>query len=71
MICGLCRAPFEVPEDAEEGTGTPMLMARSGSYTSVRSLAKYARVSAEALGLDRTIPRVNMTQPWAAGQARG
>jgi integrase len=34
--------------DAEEGTGTPMLMARSG-HTSVRSLAKYARVSAEAL----------------------
>ncbi len=34
--------------DAELGTGTPMLMARSG-HTSVRSLAKYARVSAEAL----------------------
>ena len=34
--------------DAENGTGTPMLMARSG-HTSVRSLAKYARVSAEAL----------------------
>jgi integrase/recombinase XerC/integrase/recombinase XerD len=34
--------------DAEKGTGTPMLMARSG-HTSVRSLAKYARVSAEAL----------------------
>jgi integrase len=34
--------------DAEQGTGTPMLMARSG-HTSVRSLAKYARVSAEAL----------------------
>jgi integrase len=34
--------------DAEPGTGTPMLMARSG-HTSVRSLAKYARVSAEAL----------------------
>ncbi len=34
--------------DAEGGTGTPMLMARSG-HTSVRSLAKYARVSAEAL----------------------
>jgi integrase len=33
---------------AEEGTSTPMLMARSG-HTSVRSLAKYARVSAEAL----------------------
>jgi integrase len=34
--------------DAETGTGTPMLMARSG-HTSVRSLAKYAKVSAEAL----------------------
>jgi integrase len=34
--------------EAEDGTGTPMLMARSG-HTSVRSLAKYARVSAEAL----------------------
>jgi integrase len=34
--------------DAELGTGTPMLMARSG-HISVRSLAKYARVSAEAL----------------------
>jgi integrase/recombinase XerC/integrase/recombinase XerD len=34
--------------DAEDGTGTPMLMARSG-HTSARSLAKYARVSAEAL----------------------
>jgi integrase/recombinase XerC/integrase/recombinase XerD len=34
--------------DAEKGTGTPMLMARSG-HTSVRSLARYARVSAEAL----------------------
>ena len=34
--------------DAEDGTGTPMLMARSG-HTSGRSLAKYARVSAEAL----------------------
>jgi integrase len=34
--------------DAEKGTGTPMLMARSG-HTSARSLARYARVSAEAL----------------------
>jgi integrase len=34
--------------DAERGTSTPMLMARSG-HTSVRSLAKYARVSVEAL----------------------
>ena len=34
--------------NAEDGTGTPMLMARSG-HTSVRSLARYARVSAEAL----------------------
>ena len=34
--------------DAEDETGTPMLMASSG-HTSVRSLAKYAKVSAEAL----------------------
>lgn len=34
--------------DAEDGVSTPMLMARSG-HTSVRSLIKYARVSAEAL----------------------
>ncbi len=34
--------------DAEDGTSTPMLMARSG-HASVRSLARYARVSAEAL----------------------
>jgi integrase len=34
--------------DAEDGTGTPMLMARSVAPP-VRSLAKYARVSAEAL----------------------
>jgi integrase len=33
---------------AEEGTSTPMLMAKSG-HTSVRRLAKYARVSFEAL----------------------
>lgn len=33
---------------AEDGTSTPMMMARSG-HTSVRSLVKYARVSAEAL----------------------
>lgn len=34
---------------AEQGASTPMLMALSG-HTSVRSLARYARVSAEALG---------------------
>lgn len=34
--------------DAEDGTSAVMLMARSG-HTSVTSLAKYARVSAEAL----------------------
>jgi integrase/recombinase XerC/integrase/recombinase XerD len=34
--------------DADDGTSTMVLMARSG-HTSVRSLAKYARVSAEAL----------------------
>jgi integrase len=33
---------------AEDGTSTPFMMARSG-HTSVRSLVKYARVSAEAL----------------------
>ncbi|MGK8506983.1 tyrosine-type recombinase/integrase [Nocardia asiatica] len=35
---------------AEDGASTPMLMALSG-HTSVRRLAKYTRVSAEALGL--------------------
>ena len=35
--------------DAESGTSTPMLLARSG-HASVRSLVRYARVSAEALG---------------------
>ena len=35
--------------DAEDGTGTPMLMARSG-HTSVRSLARYARVSRRGAG---------------------
>jgi integrase len=39
--------------DAEDGTSTPMLLARSG-HTSVRSLAKYARVSAEALARHQT-----------------
>jgi integrase len=34
--------------DAEAGTGTPMLIRRSG-HTSVRSLARYPQVSAEAL----------------------
>jgi integrase len=34
--------------EAEKGTSTPMLMARSG-HTSVRSLQRYARVSVEAL----------------------
>ncbi|MBF6302858.1 site-specific integrase [Nocardia amamiensis] len=34
---------------AESGASTPMLMALSG-HTSVRSLTKYAKVSAEALG---------------------
>ena len=38
--------------DAEQGTGTPMLMAYSG-HTSVRSLGKYAKVSAEALARHR------------------
>ena len=34
--------------DAESGTGTPMLMARSG-HQDIRSLARYAKVSTEAL----------------------
>jgi integrase len=34
--------------DAEDGASTPMLMAKSG-HTSVTSLARYARPSAEAL----------------------
>jgi hypothetical protein len=34
--------------DARKGTGTPVLMVRSG-HTSVRSLTKHARVSAGAL----------------------
>ena len=34
--------------DAEAGTGAPMLMAKSG-HKDIRSLAKYARVSAEGL----------------------
>jgi len=38
----------KLTHEAEEGTSTPMLMALSG-HTSVRSLARYARVSAEAL----------------------
>ena len=42
------RRHSALAHDAELGTGTPMRMARSG-HTSVRSLAKYARASAEAL----------------------
>jgi integrase len=38
----------KLTHEAENGTSAPMLMALSG-HTSVRSLAKYARVSAEAL----------------------
>jgi integrase/recombinase XerC/integrase/recombinase XerD len=38
----------KLTHEAEDGTSTPMLMALSG-HTSVRSLARYARVSAEAL----------------------
>lgn len=34
--------------DAEDGTGAPMLMAKSG-HKDIRSLAKYARVSADGL----------------------
>jgi integrase/recombinase XerC/integrase/recombinase XerD len=54
---GMPRGPFtlhqlrhsQLTHAAETGANTPMLMALSG-HTSVRSLAKYARVSAEALG---------------------
>jgi integrase/recombinase XerC/integrase/recombinase XerD len=49
---------------AEDGASTPMLMALSG-HTSVRSLAKYARVSAEALG------RWQAERDPAARRARG
>ena len=38
------RRHSALTRDAEDSTGTPMLMARSG-YTSVRSLARYAGVS--------------------------
>lgn len=38
----------KLTHEAEDGTSTPMLMALSG-HTSVRSLARYARISAEAL----------------------
>jgi integrase/recombinase XerD len=47
LVLGEGRLPV-VTHDAEDGTGTPMLTARSG-HTSVRSLAGYARVSTEAL----------------------
>ncbi|MBV8541588.1 MAG: hypothetical protein JO364_16720 [Pseudonocardiales bacterium] len=54
---GMPGGPFTLPQPrhsalthaAEAGASTPMLMALSG-HTSVRSLATYARVSAEALG---------------------
>ncbi|MGW5922216.1 tyrosine-type recombinase/integrase [Nocardia fluminea] len=53
----MTRGPFtlhqlrhsKLTHAAEDGASTPMLMALSG-HTSVRSLAKYTRVSAEALG---------------------
>jgi integrase len=53
---GLAGGPFTLHQlrhstlthAAEAGASTPMLMALSG-HTSVRSLAQYARVSAEAL----------------------
>jgi len=54
---GMRRGPFTLHQlrhsrlthAAEKGASTPMLMALSG-HTSVRSLVKYAKVSAEALG---------------------
>jgi integrase/recombinase XerD len=39
--------------DAEAGTGAPMLMAKSG-HRDIRSLARYARVSTEALAQHQT-----------------
>jgi integrase len=49
--------------DAEDGTSTPMLMARSG-HLSVRSLAKYARVSAEALQRHQAERYPARRRPW-------
>ncbi|MEV0032804.1 site-specific integrase [Nocardia sp. NPDC050793] len=54
---GMRRGPFTLHQlrhsrlthAAENGASTPMLMALGG-HTSVRSLTKYAKVSAEALG---------------------
>ncbi|MEV0044852.1 tyrosine-type recombinase/integrase [Nocardia rhamnosiphila] len=54
---GMRRGPFTLHQlrrsrlthAAEKGASTPMLMALSG-HTSVRSLVKYAKVSAAALG---------------------
>ena len=39
---------FRTPHDVEDGVSTPMLMTKSG-YTSVASLARYARPFADAL----------------------
>ncbi|WP_454561920.1 tyrosine-type recombinase/integrase [Mycobacterium haemophilum] len=47
---------------AEDGASTPMLMKMSG-HTSVRSLAKYARPSTQALALWRA-----QTDPAACGR---
>ena len=56
--------------DAEAGTSTPMLMARSG-HTSVRSLAKYARVSPEALARHQAETRPRTTRLTRAPVAFG
>ena len=52
---------FALTHAAEDGASTPMLMKMSG-HTSVRSLAKYARPSAEALARWRA-----QTDPAARG----
>jgi hypothetical protein len=46
---GLGGVDSKLTHAAEDGASTPMLMTLSG-HTSVRSLAKYTKVSAEALG---------------------
>jgi len=46
---GTSRGTPGLTHAAEQGASTPMLMALSG-HTSVRSLANYVRVCAEALG---------------------
>ena len=42
-VHGIAQRHSVLPHDAEDGTPTPMLMARSG-HTSMRSLVRYARM---------------------------